>query len=184
MPNNSGIWDQEEADNNHIFSYRVAQFIGNFLNKETPIIDFGCGKGTYCKYFEDIGFKSVYGIDGILYQGVENNNFFPFDLTQSFKVNVKGNAICLEVGEHISEESLETFINNITNNCNGWLIISWALPGQEGIGHVSCKPNQWVIDEMAKRGFEFMQDTTEVIRQFPEGFVNYFKETLLIFKKL
>lgn len=184
MPTNTGIWDQQEADNNHIFSYRIANFIASFLDKKETLYDFGCGKGTYSRYFEDMGFEKIIGVDGILYEGVECSNMMALDLTDKIDFKAKGSVLCLEVGEHIPEEHLETFIDNLTNNCSHWLILSWAVPGQDGIGHVSCRTNDWVKEEMLKRGFEFDEWTTKIIRKLPEGYVNYFKDTLMIFKKI
>jgi len=129
MPSNTGIWNQEEADNNHIFSYRIAKWIANFLNPTKQLYDVGCGKGTYAGYFEDMGFYMVIGIDGVEYEGKECSKLLAHDLTDSLDFNIYGNILCLEVGEHIPEEHLETFINNLTHNCNEWLILSWAVPG-------------------------------------------------------
>lgn len=184
MPSNTGIWDQEEADNNHIFSYRIAKWIANFLNPKKLLYDVGCGKGTYAGYFESVGFKSVIGIDGVVYNGRECSQLLACDLTDSLDFNNYGNLLCLEVGEHIPEEHLNTFLDNLANNCDEWLILSWAIPGQDGIGHLSCRPNDWVKDEFWKRGFCFMPEETRQIRECPEGYVNYFKDTLLIFKKI
>ena len=183
MPSKTGIWNQEEADANHIFSYRIAQWLGVFFEKNKNLFDFGCGKGAYCKYFEDIGFRNTLGIDGEIYNNIENKAFAKADLSLPFDLNIKGNVLCLEVGEHIPEESLDVFIDNLTTHCSGWLILSWAVPGQDGIGHVSCRANQWVIDQMNSRGFIYAPIETNEIRKVPEGFVNYFKETLLVFKK-
>lgn len=35
----TGIWEQEEADEAHIFSYEVAKWIGKHLDKEQNIFD-------------------------------------------------------------------------------------------------------------------------------------------------
>lgn len=184
MPSKTGIWNQQEANEHHIFSYRVAKWIGEFISYTNNIVyDLGCGKGTYTKYFQDIGRNNSIGIDGEEYEDVECDNFSVNDLTNKLKFTEKGVIICLEVGEHIPEEYLETFIDNLTNNSSGLIILSWAVPGQDGIGHVSCRTNQWVIDEMAKRGFKFNELATKEIRKQPEGYVNYFKDTLMIFNK-
>lgn len=184
MPTETGIWNQEEADKNHIFSYRTARWIAGFLDKNQHLYDVGCGKGTYSGYFESVGFKSVIGIDGIVYEGKECSQLFACDLTDKLEFNQKGNILCLEVGEHIPEQFLPVFIDNLTNNCNGWVVLSWAVPWQDGIGHVSCQTNDWVKDEFWRRGFCFMPEETRIIREMPEGYVNYFKETLMIFKKI
>jgi tryptophanyl-tRNA synthetase len=183
MPQSNGIWSQEEADNAHIFSYRIAQFIGRLFPKDKPVIDFGCGKGAYCRYLKDIGFKEVIGVDGEYYQGVEIEDFIKMDLSQPINMVTNFNVICLEVGEHIPEENLDFFLTNISSACLNYLVISWALPGQDGIGHISCRTNEWVISELNKRGFTYLERETSEIRTVSEGFVNYFKDTLMIFKK-
>lgn len=183
MPSKTGIWDQQEADNNHIFSYRIAQLIGKMYDKNHNLFDFGAGKGAYCRYFEDIGFTSVLGIDGEIYEGIECKQFAKADLSIYFDLERKGNVLCLEVGEHIQMESADVFIDNLTRHCDGLLVLSWAVIGQEGIGHVNCRPNEWVIEQFSKRGFKFMDLETNELRQKAEGFVNHFKDTILIFKK-
>ena len=41
----------------------------------------------------------------------------------------------LEVGEHLPKEFEDIFINNLDNNNNYGIVLSWAIKGQGGYGH-------------------------------------------------
>jgi len=186
MPLETGIWTQEESDTAHIFSYKIAKWIADFAKskyKKPFIYDMGCGKGTYTQYFLDRGIK-CFGIDGHPYEGLETEQYICHDLTKEIKMDQSNITVCLEVGEHIPSEYFGQFIANLLNSTSEWLILSWAVPGQDGIGHVNCQTNDWVKDELWNRHFQFMPQETRELRSCPEGYVNYFKETLLVFKRI
>ena len=178
MISDTGVWGEEEQ-HAHIFSYEVARFIGKFLHNSPVIYDFGCGKGKYVEYFNELK-KPCIGIDG--YVNTDIVNISKQDLTIPFIIGAKSDIICLEVWEHIPQEYEAVFIDNLVNNLKGYLILSVALPGQEGLGHVNCQTNQEVIDKLTARGLVFCPELTEQIRQVPENYVAYFRDTLMIFK--
>lgn len=182
---NTGVWNQEEADKGHLFSYRLAQWIGSKLNKYKPLYDFGCGKGAYCRYFEDIGFNYVVGIEGESLKDFEHHGILVLDLSKPLDFNKKGSVISIEVGEHIPAEFEQIFIKSVVDNTlpDHLSIISWAHEGQQGDGHVNCKPDWWVIENFEKHGFIFLPELTIEARSIPEGHVAYLKENLFVFKK-
>lgn len=186
MPSNTGVWNQQEADTAHIFSYKLAKWIADFtkrVSKKPAIWDIGCGKGTYTNYFNDRGIE-CFGVDGFPYEGMETENYVCHDLTNEIKLTQAPVVVCLEVGEHIPSEHFSTFIANILNASSEWVILSWAVPGQDGIGHVNCVSNEVITDELWKRNFQFMPEETREIRKQPENYVSYFRDTLLIFKRI
>lgn len=186
MPNEkNGVWNQEEANQHHAFDYFLAKWIGTYLNKTEPLIDMGCGLGQYLKYFSDIGFKNLRGIEGARLSNFEHHNIYVHDLSKPQDLGFLGNVLCLEVGEHIPEEGLEAFLNNIVAPIQKGqrIILSWAVPGQEGIGHVSCRDNLWVIGQMAERGLELLTVDTQTARAAVSNHCAYFRETLMIFKR-
>lgn len=178
MITNTGVWSKEES-HAHIFSFKIAQWIGHYLSKKKPLFDFGCGQATYLSYFNSIGFDDLTGIEGS-----EIDFEYPVliqDLTIPFNLDKKGNIICLEVWEHIPAEYEDILIENIKNHCNGKLIISVALEGQDGLGHVNCRNNDYVIEKLTAHGFVFNQKDTDKIRKVPENFVAYFRNTLMVY---
>jgi tryptophanyl-tRNA synthetase len=72
--------------------------------------------------------------------------------------------ICIEVGEHISQEREHQFAQNLTCNA-GLLFVSWALPGQRGRGHINCKTEKQVIDLIGRHGGRYHQPLTKQARQ-------------------
>lgn len=186
MPTPTGIWSQKEADLHHAFDYPLARWIGQFLSKYEPVVDFGCGKGEYIEYLSDIGFESVHGVEGTQLDGFRVQSIAVHDLTKPLPKKYTGfNVISLEVGEHIPEEFLDVYLDNITAplDAGNRLILSWAVPGQEGIGHISCRTNEWVIDQMRKRGVHQLHVQTQKARENTSNHCAYFRDTLLIFTK-
>lgn len=178
----TGIWEQDIADNGHLFSYYLARWIAAYLPKDKPVFDLGCGKGTYCAYLYDRGFSNVKGVEGYPLNNFEWSDIIIQDLSQPFYLG-KGNVICLEVIEHIPDEFSEVVFDNIAghtgNGCK--VILSCAVPGQGGDGHVNCRPNLWVIAQMEKRGFKLLTEDTQSARNIIENHCAYFRETILIF---
>jgi len=183
MPTETGIWTIDEALAYHDFSYRLAKFIGSYLSKEESLIDFGCGRATYLKYFHDIGFKQLYGVEGTNFPAFEYSNITVQDLTVPFIKDSIGNSLCLEVGEHIDKKYEHIFIDNLVNNTQNKLILSWAKRGQEGIGHVNCQHNIYIIDQLQKKGMKFLVDDSLEIREHVDNHTSYFRDTLMIFQK-
>jgi hypothetical protein len=185
MPTDTGIWEQEEANQYHDFSYRLAQYIGQYLPKNKQVIDLGCGLATYLRYLHDIGFTKLLGVEGTQLTNFEFGNILVHDLSIPIEIDKKGNVICLEVGEHIAKEYEDVVIDNICKLCadDGFIIMSWAIPTQDGIGHVNCQHNIYILDKIAKKGFSLLLDDTLRVRGVVEDRLNYFRNTLMIFKK-
>lgn len=184
MPTPTGIWSQEEANDGHVFDYKLAQWLGQYLPKDQPLIDMGCGFGTYLRYFHDIGFKSLYGVEGSKLN-FEIGVVQVADLTQPVSLRITGNVLCLEVAEHIPVEGMDVFLDNILGHVadEHKLIISWAIPGQGGLGHVNCRHNIWVINYLNERGFGLLVDDSLMSRAMVSNYSPWLRNTLMIFEK-
>lgn len=179
----TGYWSLNLAEI-HIFCEELAEWISNYLNKNKTIYDFGCGVGSYLKYLKAKGFVDLTGYEGEV-PNKEFSNILKQDLSESFKVNKKGNVICLEVGEHIPRQYKDVFLDNICNACDDKLILSWAIRGQYSSSHVNCLNNDEVIPEIEKRGFRYLKEDSTKARNIinPYG-CNWFRNTILIYEKL
>lgn len=182
MIGETGIWSDAEAYA-HDFSYGVARFISKYFEKEKNVIDLGCGRGRYLQYLSDVGFEKLLGIDGSALTSVDFDHII-LDLSQSMSPLAKGNVISLEVFEHIPEQYETNFIENIVSYCDDKLVLSVAVEGQPGLGHVNCRNNDYVIKRVEEYGFEFVKDKTDQIRGVVENHVNYFRNTLMVFNKI
>ena len=148
------------------------------------IRDFGCGLGNYLKDLQDYGYNQLVGFEADPPKERVFDHIIKQDLTIPFEISPKGNVISLEVGEHIPSEFMDTYLDNICNACNNYLITSWAIRGQAGFGHVNCLDNHEIIPHIRKRGFEFLANETIDVRSINLDEAPWFKNTLLIFKKV
>jgi 2-polyprenyl-3-methyl-5-hydroxy-6-metoxy-1,4-benzoquinol methylase len=184
----TGYWDQETANTGHIFSYYLARWIADYLNNYSIVVDLGCGKGTYLQYLNDRGFDHLQGVEGFKLNNFDFNKEFIHihDLSKPLNLRMTGNVICLEVIEHIPGEFEEVIFDNICRHVEhqGKAIISVAIPGQGGDGHVNCRTNLWAVEKMEARGFKLLTKDTLSARSVVEDYCAYFRETLLIFERV
>lgn len=182
----TGYWNAETAHLHHVHSQELSKWICEFLKNEKDkyLNDLGCGLGNYLNDLRNNGFTKLNGYEGDPSPKSKFGFIFKCDLTKKLKdINI-GNIISLEVGEHIPAEFMDIYLDNITNNCNNYLITSWAIRGQAGFGHVNCLDNHEIIPLIEKRGFKLMEKETEEVRNIDLIEAPWFKNTLFIFKKI
>lgn len=171
----TGIWEQEDLVN-HVYDATLAGALVSVYHGITSAIDLGCGPGHYCKALlmaNESGIV-VHGIEGT--PGMSQSMSMPgfefaikhFDLTQDISEMLPDPydlVLCLEVAEHIPPEHEQTFLRNIDHLCKRYLVLSWAIPGQGGIGHVNEKPGSYVAKAVEALGFKRDQTRTNILRQ-------------------
>jgi len=160
------IWNLNTAKKEHQHSPLLAKLLSEILPPQL-VYDFGCGKGTYLKYLSEKGFDCV-GFEGTpdISEIADFDSIIQLDLSKPIKrVMDKGSVICLEVAEHIPREFEETLLNNITSYCNGLLILSWAVKGQGGCGHVNEQDSAYVIKRLAEKGFTYNEELSNKLRE-------------------
>lgn len=179
----NGIWNQWLADTYHQSSPKLAAFLAKLLPKDKKVIDLGCGNAFYISELEKEGFDCI-GVEGSALNNFLSKNVVIEDLTNPIHLLVTGCVISLEVGEHLPEWAEQTFLNTVCCHCNDTLVLSWALPGQPGIGHINCKPQEYIKEQVEKRGFIFDAYTTNQIRDnHIDDNTDWFRRTILIFQR-
>lgn len=121
------------------------------------VVDFGCGNGSWLKASLDRGAEAVLGIDGAeipselmhvadeMVQRADLN--LPLELGRRFEL-----VLCLETAEHLKPASSGTIIDTLVRH--GELILfSAAAPGQQGDGHINCRPPAFWQGLFNDRGF-------------------------------
>ena len=176
----TGFWTDHS---HHLHSQNLAEWLIKKFNKNDVIADFGCGRGFYLNKLKEAKFKNLTGYEGAIPENKYFENIIQQDLTKPFKI-AQSNIICLEVAEHIPSAFSSQFLTNIKENCDGLLVMSWAVRGQMGIGHVNCKNNDEAIQTMANYGFEFLPHLTIEARNIITEECSWFKQSLLVFKKI
>ena len=180
--NEQGIWTQETADASHESSVNLGKFLCEYLPKEFPVYDFGCGNGYYLGQLEKAGFVCL-GFEGTQLNNFKCSSVQVHDLTTPIVLNEKGSVISLEVGEHLPRSAQETFMHTLTKNCHKHLVMSWAEIGQPGIGHINCRNIDAVIRDVENRGLHYLPGLTAKVRATIEENTSWFQRTLLIFER-
>jgi hypothetical protein len=178
---NTGYWSGETAHHHHIHSKELAEWLCNFLDKENPVIDFGCGMGYYLQQMNEKGFKNLIGYEGEVpkikyFDAIEQK-----DITNQINT-IKGNVLSIEVGEHIPAQYCTNYIDNLVNNCNDFLVLSWAVPEQPGRGHVNCLSNESVIAMIESKGLKYLSTITKDARSIITDNTYWLKNTIMIFQ--
>lgn len=183
----TGIWSPEFAHRHHSFDLTLAAAICVYYKKfNNYVADLGCGFCDYVKFFKD-HFGAVRGYDGTNFYplplGIDWRSYVLIDLSQ--KINPQDIpyydlVISLEVGEHIPKEKEEIFLDNVANFAKKHLVLSWAVPGQGGKGHVNEKNNDYIIWKMVDRGFKYDIKATYFLRN--HSHLPWFHNSLMAFK--
>jgi hypothetical protein len=89
--------------------------------------------------------------------------------------------ISLEVGEHIPERWESIYIDNLTRNARSYILMSWAVEGQPGDGHVNGRSNEYVINQMKSRGYTINWPVSRYLRK--SASLWWFKNTIMLFER-
>ncbi len=180
MPTDTGIYTSSDVKE---FEYHpthevVCDFLAGFFVRTDPVIDLGAGLGFYSRGLTERGFQCV-AVEGS--QEAANAGLFPIqvhDLSTPCDLP-KGQVLCLEVGEHIPREFEETFWDNLFRCAKNRLVLSWALVGQAGRGHVNCRDNYYVIERLRAAGWRVDVEATQRARDLDFGPWWWYKQSIL-----
>jgi SAM-dependent methyltransferase len=130
----------EESTHNLLSPSKIVPFIVKLLNPKS-VIDVGCGIGTFLFKFKEVGVKEVVGVDGkwvdkqklmiSSHEFLETDLELPIQLKKEFDL-----ALCLEVAEHLSENSADTLVNSLTG-LSKVIVFSAAIEKQGGQNHMN-----------------------------------------------
>ena len=184
-----GYWTSMDEINTHSFDKPLCDAIIKMCKDEKcpwikrlkTIIDIGCGDGSYTTHFNNNGFKCV-GYDGnLLTPEISVDSCYVKDFSDPVDVGKYDLVLCLEVGEHIPVEYEQTFLDNICRAAKNDIILSWAIIGQKGNGHVNCRNNDYIINEMLTRKFNLDTDRSNFLRK--QATLDWFGATIMYFQK-
>ncbi len=151
-------------------------------NKNIPIVDLGCGHNFYVSVLKYAGYDAL-GIDSVDFgskYATTGDLTKPWTDFTTINRDIH-NVISLEVGEHIPADKASVYLDNVCS-FGGDVIMSWAIPGQAGVGHINCQSNEWVVNEMYKRGYLVYPIKQAHLREAVVGcHCTWFQNTLMYF---
>ena len=186
MISSTGFWNfkGQQFDQEHVYDTKLSDAIVVIAkrNNVTKTYDFGCGPGKYVQNFRKNGIETT-GYDGnpvtskIPWCSVQ-------DLTSDFQLDPVNFLLCLEVCEHVPKHYEDALVNTLNRHVNpgGTLIISWAVVGQSGTGHVNCQNNDYVIAKFQSLGYTYDNAQSTYLRS-QESCAPWFRNTILVFNK-
>lgn len=152
--NPRGYWENETSEGHGTDPLFIKAFADFCKDREyATVLDIGCGDGYYTKYLLD---------QGIYCEGYDGNPFTEkitgglckvADFSQYQNLGYFDCVLSIEVGEHIPSIYEQVFLYNVIDHAKKCVVISWAVPGQDGNGHVNCKTNSEVKNWFYLHGF-------------------------------
>jgi hypothetical protein len=182
----NGSW-LNKTNEGQRFDVSLAGAIAEFCRAHilVTVLDLGCGDGSYVRYLNESPniFMST-GVDGNPNTEIlAGSNCWQADLSQPLYLPKPIDLIVsLEVGEHIPVEYESVFLDNVVKYAKKWIILSWAVPGQGGDGHINCRDNDYIIEKMAQRGFIINWEESFKLRA--ESSLSWFKNTLMVYEHI
>lgn len=183
------IWDSYEYSGDHCGSRALAEALLMLFQSTGPsqtVGDLGCGPGFYARFFAHSGLLgTVRAYDGAGGDSIPMVEILDLSADQGWPddfLPVFDWVNSLEVGEHIPPAYQDNFINTITSRARKGLVLSWAIPGQNGHGHLNERPNDWVIQAIERRGFKYQPEISQLLRQIPS--FGWFQNTLMVFHRV
>lgn len=185
--NERGCW-LHDTNESYFFDQPLCQAIAGLLRSQgvQTVVDLGCGPGFYVKELRAQGL-AVDGFDGNPQTEKTSRAVLGddrpcgvLDFTQEFSLGQTFDCVlCLEVGEHIPADYESIFLDNLTRHAASLLILSWAVEGQGGDGHVNCRNNDYVIDQLAGRGWVEVPADSQFLRAAAQ--IPWFRHTVMVF---
>lgn len=175
----TGCWTRTGTEN-HYFDPCLCKIIGALFAGQS-VIDLGCGLGDYVKYYRHLC-KNIEGYDGNPHtEELSEGLCKTADLSKKQAFGKFDWVLSLEVGEHIPQCHESTFVYNLCSHATKGVVLSWAVPGQPGFGHVNCRENKDVVAMMREYDFVYDFASSLILRTFATA--PWFKNTVMIFHK-
>jgi len=184
MISEHGYWIGEEAKSQHIHDLSLSRGLQMFFQQEgaTSIVDLGCGMGNYVREFRAAGLRAD-GFDGNPNTPTLTGGICGVaDLTQPLSFPQPYDwVMSLEVGEHVPARFETAVIENMHRNNVRGIVLSWAVEGQSGHGHVNCRNNDYIKARMAELGYTNDVAAESRLRQISS--LSWFKNTIMVFRR-
>lgn len=83
------------------------------------------------------------------------------------------------MGEHIPKASTDVFVANLNCSATRLLLLSWATPGQPGVGHINGMTHPAVHDMLQKFGWSYHPTASAALKH--SASMPWFKKNVMVF---
>jgi len=191
-------YDGESHENwmnglNSMDRWNIKHILALFALMDIPpvFLDVGCGNGRMVKTARQLG-SEAYGVDQLVEDSWEPYFFHKnlvdyFELPDGKKADI---IVSFETAEHIHESAhahlCDTLCNNLKDGVDKYLVFCAARPGQQGTGHIACRPGEYWAQEFILRGLtanDLMTTRLALIWSRIYSPLTYFSDNLMVFHK-
>lgn len=177
------FYDKHECYYKKAIPHFTQYMLDNF--EFESICDIGCGTGEFLSSLQ--GTKDVLGIDFSVGASqclvLDKDKYLDADVTKPLNLNRTFDIVMsLEVFEHIFPELEQAYLDNIDALQPKHIIMSCAPPGQWGRHHVNPKDATYVIEALARRGYELDVERTEKFRKIKK-LASFYRKNTNVFRK-
>lgn len=182
----TGGWcfnESKEDGGQHITDIKLTVALGKFLAGKS-VASFGEGPGAYKRLILKTGLiRKFDAYDGAPYsEEITNGEVKYLDLSiPQYDLPICDWGLSLETAEHIPKEFESIYLENIIRHVRYGVIMSWAVVGQGGLGHVNCRSLEYVEDKM--RSYRFFLDKTATRLLRDNSTFYYFRKHILVFRR-
>ena len=148
-----GGWCHDASE--HFTDESLAKALSELFKGQT-VASLGDGYGGYKKLLDSSGKVRQYdSYDGAPFCENKTHGLVKFlDISiPVYGLRLYDWVISLEVGEHIPKQYEHIFLDNIARHADKGIVLSWAVPGQGGHGHVNNQPLEYIVQQLDNRGF-------------------------------
>jgi hypothetical protein len=169
----------------------LARVLWKHVFNGKSVIDLGGGQGGYAREWQalsavnpQVGPRDVRVFDGATHIEEVTGGFVKWaDLSQPLDVPPADWAMSLEVAEHIPKRFEDAFIENIHRLNTHGVVISWAVKGQAGSGHVNCQNADYVIQRFTALGYHYDEDLSAKLRAMARHELFWLAKTIYVFRR-
>ena len=160
---------------------RVWKYCVRQLNVAS-VLDIGAGEGHAAQWFSEHGCQAV-AVDSD--KSAIASAVYPViyaDITERPLFGGRVDLVYMaEFVEHLPASHLDNLAKSIKNYDPRLVLMTFAPPGHEGIGHINCQDEGYWIGWMRSIGFDYCGEDTDTIRSIAEH--RHFKERGLLFRR-
>lgn len=153
------------------------------LGRPETILDVGCNIGMWSRAFARRA-ADVIGLDAPHMEPhvLRGFRFLAHDLRKPIPTLSCDAAVCLEVAEHLPEDSGQILVDSLADSADV-VLFSAATPGQGGYRHVNEQPFDYWEARFVEHGFDAYLGVRSLLRHRCPELPAYYLNNIVIFRR-
>lgn len=178
-----GPWTELDHLENLYFDLELSRaIVREFQGECESVMDVGAGLGLYVAFLSHHFPGECLGIEPRIRQRWDRAQVMGWDIVWGEQFGRTFDLVlCMEVAEHMPREHHARLFDGLARFEPKVVIFSGAVPNQDGLGHVACRPESEWMEEFTSRGF--VHDAAASQRLRDAAYWGWFKDNLNVFRR-